>query len=277
MFKSIILVLAFVTVAFGAATAWSATPSSANRLSSLLDDEICPTTVEQQLVDLINDIRADSGRESLDIDRRLIVSSRRHANDMAVNDFLSHIGSDGSTYIERIGDAGYPVTSVPLGEMVGAAYTSPEAMVAAWTASDPHRAIMLSTSLQHIGAAYVYNPVGGYRHYYTIDFGGAAGDAVPHDCVSCCSGRVGDANSSGDDEPTIGDVSAMIDALFITGTCTGILDCLEEADVNQSAGSPAVCDDITIGDISILIDYLFISGAYDPTTNPSGVQLPDCF
>ncbi len=75
-----------------------------------------------------------------------------------------------------------------------------------------------------------------------------------------CEGRVGDANGLGGDEPTIGDISVMIDAKFITGTCDGIIACLAEADVNQSGGTDPTCDDITIGDISILIDYLFISG-----------------
>jgi len=84
----------------------------------------------------------------------------------------------------------------------------------------------------------------------------------------CCLGRVGDANGLGGDEPTIGDVSVLIDAKFITGTCAGILDCLTEADVNQSGGIDPTCDDITIGDISILIDYLFITGA--------SLGLPDC-
>lgn len=86
--------------------------------------------------------------------------------------------------------------------------------------------------------------------------------------ISCCSGRVGDANQSGDDEPTIGDVSVMIDAKFISGTCDGIFTCLPEADINQSGGSLPTCDDITIGDISILIDYLFITG--------SSLGLPNC-
>ncbi len=77
----------------------------------------------------------------------------------------------------------------------------------------------------------------------------------------CCVGRVGDANGLGGDEPTIGDVSVMIDAKFITGTCEGILDCMTEADVNQTGLLAADCDDVTIGDISILIDYLFITGS----------------
>jgi len=91
----------------------------------------------------------------------------------------------------------------------------------------------------------------------------------------CCIGRVGDANGMGGDDPTIGDISLMIDALFITAAITPLITppaCIEEADVNLSAlKSPAhwppVYDDITIGDISSLIRPLFITG-YPP--------LPDC-
>ncbi|MEW5796030.1 MAG: hypothetical protein AB1772_06675 [Candidatus Zixiibacteriota bacterium] len=84
----------------------------------------------------------------------------------------------------------------------------------------------------------------------------------------CCVARVGDANSSGEDEPTIGDVTVMIDAKFITGTCDGVLNCLPEADINQSATGEPTCEDVSIGDITYLIDYLFITG-------PS-LGLPDC-
>jgi sugar lactone lactonase YvrE len=83
----------------------------------------------------------------------------------------------------------------------------------------------------------------------------------------CCSGRVGDANGSGEDEPTIGDVSVLIDALFIAEDMA-ILPCLAEADVNQSGGIYPAGGDITIGDVSYLIDYLFITG--------ESLGLPDC-
>ncbi len=82
----------------------------------------------------------------------------------------------------------------------------------------------------------------------------------------CCEGMVGDANGLGGDTPTIGDISVLIDAKFITGTCDGIVNCFTEGDINQSGGSDPTCNDITIGDISVLIDHLFISG----------VILPDC-
>jgi hypothetical protein len=92
---------------------------------------------------------------------------------------------------------------------------------------------------------------------------------VPED-DGCCVGRVGDANGSGDNEPTIGDVSVMIDALFI-GNDWSVISCLTEADVNQSGGSDpqgGPTGDITIGDVSYLIDYLFITGM--------SLGLPDC-
>jgi len=88
-------------------------------------------------------------------------------------------------------------------------------------------------------------------------------------CEGCCVGRVGDANGQGGDEPTISDVSTLIDAKFLTGSCEGILDCYTEADVNQSGSAGPTCDDITISDISVLIDYLFITG-------PENATLADC-
>ena len=87
--------------------------------------------------------------------------------------------------------------------------------------------------------------------------------------AGCCEGKVGDANGSGDEAPTIGDISTMIDAKFISESCEGKISCPAEADINLSASGEAVCDDITIGDISVLIDYLFITG-------PENMTLPDC-
>jgi hypothetical protein len=81
--------------------------------------------------------------------------------------------------------------------------------------------------------------------------------ASPQDC---CIGRVGDVNGEGGDEPTIGDIGYMIDALFISGAQFDWY-CVPEADVNQSGGPYPTSDDITIGDISELIDYLFITGS----------------
>ena len=102
-----------------------------------------------------------------------------------------------------------------------------------------------------------------YYWRYAKSSGGPYGDhsrAFAAQIVTgCCQDRVGDANGLGGDEPTIGDVSTMIDALFIGGDPV-VIACLTEADVNQSGGLDPQPDDITIGDISTLIDYLFITG-----------------
>jgi hypothetical protein len=73
----------------------------------------------------------------------------------------------------------------------------------------------------------------------------------------CCFGRVGDADGSGDDAPTIGDVSLLIDALFVS-IDLGLIECLSEADVDQSGGLDPQPSDITISDVTLLIDALFI-------------------
>jgi hypothetical protein len=92
--------------------------------------------------------------------------------------------------------------------------------------------------------------------YLPVNYGGTVrGD--------CCQGIVGDANGDGSYEPTISDISVIIDHLFISGDA---LTCYLEADVNQSGGITAEAKDITIGDISVLIDHLFISG----------IALPEC-
>jgi hypothetical protein len=76
---------------------------------------------------------------------------------------------------------------------------------------------------------------------------------------SCCVGHVGDVNGIDGDYPTIGDLSAIIDAKFISGSCEGIIACLAEADINRSGGCNLSCEDITIGDIALFI-YIAFAG-----------------
>ena len=66
--------------------------------------------------------------------------------------------------------------------------------------------------------------------------------------LSCCEGKVGDVNGLGGDTPTIGDVAMLIDHLFISGL---VIDCMAEADVNQSGGLYPTEDDLSIADITV--------------------------
>jgi len=101
---------------------------------------------------------------------------------------------------------------------------------------------------------------------------------APVDAQACCQGRTGDANNSGYDEPTIGDINALIVAIYVNASCDGVIACMTEADVNQSGGPNPTCEDVTIGDIARLIEYLYIhdcAGSYDPCPPP--YDLPPCY
>jgi len=105
------------------------------------------------------------------------------------------------------------------------------------------------------------------------DLGPVSGWALLHQAIDCtydCPwGRVGDVNGRGGENPTLGDISTLIDAKFITGTCSGVIVCLGEADINRSGDYDTTCEDITISDIAMLVDYLFITG-------PANMELPCC-
>ena len=94
-------------------------------------------------------------------------------------------------------------------------------------------------------------------------FGGTPAAAVAftdgrmHYEPPCCQGHTGDANHEGGDEPTIGDISLIIEVLYIKGS--GEFYCITEADANRSGGPHPTMEDITIGDINILIDHLYIN------------------
>lgn len=71
----------------------------------------------------------------------------------------------------------------------------------------------------------------------------------------CCVGLRGDLDGEGDPSiPTLGDLTVMIDHLFIT---LSPLDCWEEGNLDGSL--PEGPGSVTLGDLTIIIDNLFIS------------------
>jgi len=127
---------------------------------------------EERVVELTNIERQNYGCEPVTMDTRLWAAAAGHSEDMAVNDFFSHTGSDGSSPDERIIAQGYIWSG--WGENIAAGYTSPESVVNAWMSSSGHRANILNCSFVHIGVGYFYleNDTGNfnYYHYWTQDF-----------------------------------------------------------------------------------------------------------
>jgi uncharacterized protein YkwD len=150
--------------------------------SSARAQSACSVPWEVQVIDLINRERSNAGLPPYAMDIRLVESARLHSQDMAVNAYFSHTGLDGSTFAEREQRAGY---TSPGGENIAAGYPTPEAAVAGWMASSGHRALILHTTMTHIGLGYAAG--GPYGHYWTANFGRATSLAQ----VGVCAGAPG--------------------------------------------------------------------------------------
>ncbi len=126
----------------------------------------------QQVIALVNVERLTHGCQPVAADSRLMEAAEGHSQDMAMNDFFSHTGSDGSTPWDRIRETNYWYSAA--GETIAAGYTTPESVVAAWMASPAHREIILDCSYIHVGIGYYYLPSEtgstNYYHYWTQDF-----------------------------------------------------------------------------------------------------------
>jgi uncharacterized protein YkwD len=106
------------------------------------------------------------------VDDRLQSAAEGHSQDMAINDFFSHVAPDGTTPWDRIRAQGYSYSMA--GENIAAGYPSPESVVQAWMNSDGHRRNILNCGFSDIGVGYYYlkNDTGDYkyRHYWTQVF-----------------------------------------------------------------------------------------------------------
>lgn len=97
-----------------------------------------------ECANLINEYRVSQGLTPLVANLKLIAAAERHAQDLADNLMTGHTGSDGSTILSRITDAGYYLeieitTQTVVAENVAYNYTASEA-AEAWLASPAHKA-----------------------------------------------------------------------------------------------------------------------------------------
>jgi len=84
-------------------------------------------------------------------DNKLATAAQKHANDMQNNSFLSHTGSDDSSFSERITREGYNWGYAS--ENIASGQTSVTDVVNAWKASEGHCKNMMSEKAVHLGAA----------------------------------------------------------------------------------------------------------------------------
>ena len=137
--------------------------SKPTRIIFTLDDL---TANEQQLLDMTNQARANSGLPMLRIDPRLCRAARLHSANMARYNSMSHY-LEGRSHQNRTAEAGYP--SGMVAENICASQRDPQSAVYTWLNSSGHRANMLSYQYADIGVGIAYNSNG--SPYYTQVFG----------------------------------------------------------------------------------------------------------
>lgn len=108
----------------------------------------------QEVVRLTNQFRVANGQSVLSVDIDLTEAAQSYSETMAVGDFFSHTGKDGSLPWDRAQAAGYETGVV--GENIGVGYRTPKEIVDAWIASDSHRAAMLNPRYNEIGVGYYF-------------------------------------------------------------------------------------------------------------------------
>ncbi len=150
-----------------AAPAATAAPAVPGGCSFEKDDSVVAA-----LFTLINQARAAEGLPAFSLDDRLNSAAQAHSTDMGCNNFIDHIGSNGSRWGDRITRQGYAFANASENIYVGnpAFGGGPQGAFDWWMNSPVHRANILSQKATQIGIGYVYVAQSTYGGYYTLNF-----------------------------------------------------------------------------------------------------------
>ncbi len=97
-------------------------------------------------------------------------AAQAHAEDMSLNDFVSHVGSDGSSFWVRANRAG---DSNAVGENIAAGHSTATAVVNAWINSDGHCKNLMSGTSTRVGVGYAKGVAGGSHGHYWVMVNGS--------------------------------------------------------------------------------------------------------
>ena len=105
---------------------------------------------------LINVERRSRGLAPLSANATLARAARRHATDMVLRGYFSHISPSGMTFTDRLRRSGYlrRTCSWSAGETLAwgiGTRATPAGTVSAWMHSPPHRAVLLGRSYREAG------------------------------------------------------------------------------------------------------------------------------
>ena len=113
--------------------------------------------------------KAFAAAPALAWDATLEKVAAQHASDMAINDYFSHTGHDGSTPAQRVAHAGYRWRMT--GENIAAGQLSPEAAVEGWIKSPGHCENLMNGGYSGMGVAAAVNSTSKMGLYWVQEFG----------------------------------------------------------------------------------------------------------
>lgn len=111
------------------------------------------TSNENEVISLVNEIRAKNGLNTLTADWELSRVARIKSQDMKDNNYFSHTSPVYGTPFQMIKNFGISYRSA--GENIAKGQSTPQAVVNAWMNSSGHRANILNPSYTRIGVGYV--------------------------------------------------------------------------------------------------------------------------
>ena len=144
-----------------------------SKISESLPQEELPSSrealfsLEKTLFELVNQERQKMGLQAVRFSADLSRLARRHSQDMASREELTHSSSDGKSYLERLKEAGFHF--IAIGENVAYSNTyQPELIHKGLMDSPGHRENILTPGFDEVGIAAVFRKGSGY--YVTQDF-----------------------------------------------------------------------------------------------------------
>lgn len=123
----------------------------------------------EQLLWYVNEARRLHGLPPLSYNYELSIAAQTHAEDMAHNPDIMHVGSDGSRPAERQQRYGY--RGAYGGEAVAWGWESPVPVVEFWVNSPPHRVLILNPDADEVGVGHMADGRAPNIWYWAVEFG----------------------------------------------------------------------------------------------------------
>lgn len=118
----------------------------------------------QEVVNLVNQIRAEAGIGPLTLDTTLCNAASMRALEMDYANYFEHARADGRDCFSVMSYYGCSYSAA--GENIAAGYGSPAAVVEGWKNSPGHYANMISADFTKLGVGYCNTGVGESGHYW---------------------------------------------------------------------------------------------------------------